>query len=103
MGKVKKIYGALLHGATLGLWDDALMAHVVETCPYSTDRRVIKAASRALLDPEVKDRNILNVICNLAIKLHAGPIPASTSPAPLDTSAALTDLNLAAVKRFAST
>lgn len=103
MGKVKKIYGALLHGATLGLWDDALMAHVGDTCPYATDRRVIKAASRALLDPDVKDRNILNVICNLAIKLHTGPIPASTLPSSLDTSDALIDPKPAAIKTFAST
>lgn len=103
MGKVKNIYSALLHGATLGLWDEALMAHVIEVCPYATERRVIKAASRALLDPDVRDRNILNVICNLAIKLHAGPMPASTSPAEFDTSAANAAPGAAAIKAFAST
>ncbi len=103
MGKVKNIYSALLHGATLGLWDEALMAHVIEVCPYATERRVIKAASRTLLDPEVEDRNILNVICNLAIKLRAGPITAAALPASLDTSAALIDPNPAVIKSFSST
>lgn len=103
MGKVKKIYGALLQGATQGLWDQALLAHVTEECPYATDRRVIKAACRAFSDRQLKDRNILNVICNLAITLHAGATRAPVLPASLDTATALIDPVPAAIKTFANT
>jgi len=67
-GTKKKIYEALLEGATSGLVDQALFDYVVRQVPKANSRRIVRAALLALSDPALADRNILNVIYALAIK-----------------------------------
>jgi hypothetical protein len=73
--KIRKIYDALVEGAYQGLSDVELHDYVFEHCPKATSKRLVRAALLALSDPEIKDRNILNVIYALAIKhrLDGGP------------------------------
>ncbi|WP_417415192.1 hypothetical protein [Hoeflea sp.] len=73
--KVRKIYDALIEGAYQGLSDAELHDYVFERCPKATSKRLVRAALLALSDPDVKDRNVLNVIYALAIKhrLDGGP------------------------------
>lgn len=66
--KLNRVYHALIDGATEGLSGDELYEHVVEKCPKTSSKRVVKAALLALSDPELKDRNILNTIYALAIE-----------------------------------
>lgn len=67
-GTKKKIYEALVEGATSGLADAALFDFVVQQEPKANSRRIVRAALLALSDPALADRNILNVIYALAIK-----------------------------------
>ena len=73
--KIRKIYDALVEGAYQGLSDAALHDYVFEHCPKATSKRLVRAALLALSDPEIQDRNVLNVIYALAIKhrLDGGP------------------------------
>ncbi|KJS12265.1 MAG: hypothetical protein VR78_12085 [Hoeflea sp. BRH_c9] len=73
--KIQKIYDALLEGAYLGLSDVQLHDYVFEKCPKATSKRLVRASLLALSDPNVEDRNVLNVIYALAIKhrLDGGP------------------------------
>lgn len=73
--KILKIYDALVEGAYQGLSDIELHDYVFEQCPKATSKRLVRAALLALSDPEIKDRNVLNVIYALAIKhrLDGGP------------------------------
>ncbi|MEM5491897.1 hypothetical protein [Hoeflea sp. AS16] len=73
--KVRKVYDALIEGAYQGLSDAELHDYVFERCPKATSKRLVRAALLALSDPDVKDRNVLNVIYALAIKhrLDGGP------------------------------
>ena len=69
MGETKKkVYEALLEGATSGLTDTALYDHVVKRVPKANNKRIVRASLLALSDPDLTDRNILNVIYALAIK-----------------------------------
>lgn len=73
--KIRKIYEALVEGAYQGLSDVELHDYVVLHCPKATSKRLVRAALLALSDPEIQDRNVLNVIYALAIKhrLDGGP------------------------------
>lgn len=73
--KVRKVYEALVEGAYQGLSDVELHDYVFEQCPKATSKRLVRAALLALSDPQVQDRNVLNVIYALAIKhrLDGGP------------------------------
>ncbi|NKJ73368.1 hypothetical protein GFL38_14020 [Rhizobium leguminosarum bv. viciae] len=66
--KRKKIYKALVDGATDGLSDKALYDFVVERCPKTSSKKIVRAALFALTDPDVTDRHVLNTIYALAIK-----------------------------------
>ena len=69
------MYDALVEGAYEGLSDVDLYNYVLARCPKATSKRLVRAALLALSDPEVDDRNVLNVIYALAIKhrLDGGP------------------------------
>ena len=67
MGETKKkVYEALVEGATSGLTDAALYDHVVKRVPKANNKRIVRASLLALSDPDLTDRNILNVIYALA-------------------------------------
>ncbi|AKI00086.1 hypothetical protein IMCC20628_01369 [Hoeflea sp. IMCC20628] len=73
--KIRKVYETLLEGAYLGLSDVQLHDYVFANCSKATSKRLVRASLLALSDPDVKDRNVLNVIYALAIKhrLDGGP------------------------------
>jgi hypothetical protein len=64
----KKIYQALLDGATNGLTDSKLSKYVLQQCPKSSSKKIVNAGLLAFDDANLKDRNVLNVICALAIQ-----------------------------------
>ena len=66
--KKKHIYAALVDGATAGLRDEALYQFVVDQCPKASSQKIVRASVLALSDPDLSDRNVLNVIYALAIK-----------------------------------
>lgn len=66
--KRKKIYHALIDGATEGLSGNALYEFVVKKCPKTSSKKIVRAALLALTDPDVTDRNMLDTIYALAIK-----------------------------------
>jgi hypothetical protein len=66
--KHKKIYHALLDGATEGLSGKKLHEFVMGQCPKASSKKIVRAALLALTDPHVADRNVLNTIYALAIK-----------------------------------
>ncbi|PZM17161.1 hypothetical protein [Rhizobium tubonense] len=66
--KRKKVYEALLDGACHGLTDERLYKFVLEHCPKTNSKRIVRASLLALEDPHVKDVNVLHVIYALAIK-----------------------------------
>lgn len=73
----RKIYEALLEGATAGLVGDELFGYVHARHPKTTSRKIVRAALLSLSDPALSDRNILHTIFALAIKhrlkeLHSG-------------------------------
>lgn len=65
---IRKVYDALIEGAYRGLSDVELQDYVLDKCPKATSKRLVRAATLALGDPNVQDRNVLNVIYALAIK-----------------------------------
>ena len=67
-GTKRRIYEALVEGATSGLVDKALFDYVVAKEPKADSRRIVRAALLALSDPALADRNILHVIYALALK-----------------------------------
>lgn len=73
--KVRKIYDTLIEGAYMGLSDVELHDYVFKKHPKANSKRLVRAALLALSDPNVQDRNVLNVIYALAIKhrLDGGP------------------------------
>lgn len=71
--KPKKIYEALVEGATEGLTGEELFRHVLEECPKATSKKIVKASLLALSDPDLKDADILHVIYALAIKHRLDP------------------------------
>ncbi|WP_337271496.1 hypothetical protein [Oryzifoliimicrobium ureilyticus] len=66
--KHKKIYQALVDGATDGLSDKALFDFVVKRCPKASSKKIVRAALLALTDAHLTDWNVLNTIYALAIK-----------------------------------
>ncbi|MFK0204739.1 hypothetical protein [Agrobacterium sp. NPDC090283] len=66
--KRKKIYHALVDGATEGLSDKALYEFVIHRCPKASSKKIVRAALLALTDPDVTDRHVLTTIYALAIK-----------------------------------
>lgn len=69
MGKKRKrIYEAILTGATQGLSGSALYDFTVERCPKVASRKIVRASMLALSDPKVSDSNILRKISALAIE-----------------------------------
>jgi hypothetical protein len=64
----KKIYQALLDGATNGLTDSKLSKYVLQQCPKASSKKIVNAGLMAFDDANLKDRNVLNVICALAIQ-----------------------------------
>jgi hypothetical protein len=71
--KLRKIYGALVKGATDGMTDQKLFRHVLEECPKTTSKKIVKASLFALRDRKMKDAAILNTIYALAIKHRLDP------------------------------
>lgn len=71
--KHKKIYTALVEGATAGLSDDTLFKFVTLHCPKATSKKIVRASLFALSDPDLKDANVLRVIYALAIKHRLDP------------------------------
>lgn len=72
-GKLQKICDALVDGAEQGLVREALFQHIVAKVPKATSAKIVKASLFALSDPDVKDRNILGVIYDLAIAHRLDP------------------------------
>ncbi|MBY5409697.1 hypothetical protein HFO98_14710 [Rhizobium leguminosarum] len=68
MKEKKRVYEALVDGAMEGLTDQALYDFVKARCPKATSRKIVRASLLALMDPHLRDRNILDVIYALAIK-----------------------------------
>ncbi|MFK0206312.1 hypothetical protein [Agrobacterium sp. NPDC090283] len=66
--KRKKIYRALVDGATEGLSDKGLYEFVVKRCRKASSKKIVRAAVLALTDPDVTDRHVLSTIYALAIK-----------------------------------
>lgn len=66
--KRKKIYQALVDGATEGLTGDALYHFVLKRCPKTSSKKIVRASLLALTDPGVTDKNVLDTIYALAIK-----------------------------------
>lgn len=71
MGEKRKLYEALVDGAMDGLTDKALHEYVTRRCENASGKKIVQAAILALQDPHLKDRNILDTICTLAIKHRA--------------------------------
>ncbi|MCW1750488.1 hypothetical protein [Rhizobium acaciae] len=68
MKEKKRVYEALVDGAMEGLTDQALYDFVRARCPKATSKKIVRASLLALMDPHLRDRNILDVIYALAIK-----------------------------------
>ncbi|MHB0952802.1 MAG: hypothetical protein ACYC10_12870 [Allorhizobium sp.] len=66
--KRKKIYEALVDGATEGHSGAELYDFVQQRCPNTSSKKIVRASLLALTDPHVTDRNVLDVIYALAIK-----------------------------------
>lgn len=67
-GMKKEIQEALVEGATQGLRDKQLFEYVRSECPKAKTKKIVHAAFLALSDPDLKDRNILDVIYALALR-----------------------------------
>ena len=68
MGKKRQVYQALIDGAAQGLSDRNLYDFVLEICPDTKNKTIVRASLLALSDPDIKDANILGTIYALAIK-----------------------------------
>jgi hypothetical protein len=73
--KRKRVYEALIEGANKGLSDKDLFSFVLEKCPQTTSKRLVRASLLALSDPDISDPNVLHAVYALAIKhrLDQGP------------------------------
>lgn len=85
MGEKRKLYEALVDGATEGLTDKALQDYVIGRCPKASGKKIVRAAITALQDPHLKDRNILDTICTLAIKHRMDEFQGSEGPSARDS------------------
>ena len=65
--KRKRVYETMIEGATNGLTDNALYNFIQNRCPNTSGKRIVRASLEALRDPNVKDRNMLQVVFALAI------------------------------------
>ena len=74
--KRKKIYQALIDGATEGLTGKSLDGYVADRCAEVSSKKLVRAALLALTDPHVTDRNILSTVYALAIKHRMNEISA---------------------------
>jgi len=68
LGEKKKVYHALVDGATSGLSDRVLYDFVQKECGKTSSKKIVRASLLALSDPDLRDGNILNTIYALAIK-----------------------------------
>lgn len=66
--KRKKVYEALVDGATAGHRDKQRYDFVQQRCPRTSSKKIVRASLLALSDPDLKDHNILSTIYALAIK-----------------------------------
>lgn len=66
--KLDKVYNALLRGAVNGLAGNRLYKYVMNKCPKTSSKRVVRASLLALTDPDVEDRAALETIYALAIE-----------------------------------
>ncbi len=66
--KRKKVYEALVDGATAGHRDGQLYDFVRQRCPKTSSKKIVRASLLALSDPGLKDHNILSTNYALAIK-----------------------------------
>lgn len=64
----KKIYQALVDGASEGHTSSDLYEFVKKRCAKTSGRRIVRASLLALTDPNVKDPVVLDAIYALAIK-----------------------------------
>lgn len=78
--KRKRVYEALLDGATEGLSGKALFDFVLERCPKASSKKIVRASLLALTDPDVTDRNILHTIYALAIAHRMDEVGLSGDP-----------------------
>lgn len=90
--KRRKVYEALVEGATHGHSGKILYDFVLKRCPKTSSKKLVRASLLALTDPDLKDRNVLNTIYALAIKHRLDEVrgdevdlddEALNSPAPL--------------------
>lgn len=72
--KIRGIYEVLIDGAQRGLTNDQLFQYVLDHCSKATSKKIVKASLLALSDPELRDRNILDVVYALAIKHRLDPL-----------------------------
>ena len=102
MGEKKKIYHALVDGATAGLSDKALYDFVQKECGKTGSKKIVRASLLALSDPDLRDGNILNTIYALAIKHRldaVGPDQHESEEVELAPSIATKDVVEPAAKR----
>jgi hypothetical protein len=78
--KRKRVYEAILDGATDGHSGEALYAFVLERCPKATSKKIVRASLLALTDPHVTDRNVLNTIYALAIAHRMDEVGSASDP-----------------------
>jgi hypothetical protein len=102
MGEKKKIYHALVDGATAGLSDKALYDFVQAECGKTGSKKIVRASLLALSDPDLRDGNILNTIYALAIKHRldaVGPDQHESDEVEVAPSIATKDAQAPAPKR----
>jgi hypothetical protein len=78
--KRKRVYEALLDGATEGLSGNGLFDFVLERCPKATSKKIVRASLLALTDPDVTDRNVLHTIYALAISHRMDQVGSTSDP-----------------------
>lgn len=80
MGDRKRIYEALVDGATEGHSDKALNAYVLAQCPDASSKKIVRASLLALSDGDLKDRNVLATIMALAVRHRMRDFDAAHEP-----------------------
>ncbi|MDR6759443.1 hypothetical protein J2Y48_004759 [Mycoplana sp. BE70] len=65
--KRKKVYAALVDGATEGLTDTELYNFVLNHRPGTSSKKIIRASLGVLKDSRVRDRNVMQAVLALAI------------------------------------
>jgi hypothetical protein len=78
--KRKRVYEALLDGATEGQAGEKLYEFVLKRCPNATSKKIVRASLLALTDPHVTDRNVLHTIYALAIAHRMDEVGAVFDP-----------------------